>query len=105
VCGPTIWVEQYELVRFNDESQSSFFLNLLLCKILENLLERSLGHRVFRDIDICLLVLDQTKKVANSDVSAWDFKLVEVRALLKKLYTFEDLREVLDDPDAVLLDK
>ena len=61
VGDSAIWVEQHQLVNFDREGKRGSLLDLLVGKILEDLLKRSLGYRVFRDVDICLLVFDKAK--------------------------------------------
>ena len=74
-----------------------------MCKVLEDLLQRSLTHAVLSDTKLFPLPFNLTEQVANGLVFFGHSDLVEVRTLFKELNLLKLLRKELDEIEATLL--
>ena len=103
--GLTLGVHQPQLVQIvKREAEGSLGVSVLVCEVLEDLLERSLADSVLRYLHLLLLLLNQAKQEAYIFVLARHTQLEEVTTLLNKVHPLEFLlQQAFDEVECVLL--
>ena len=82
--GPAIWVHADQSAKAIDlECEETLVSSALVGKVLEDLLQGSLRHRVLRYVELALFVLDRPKHEADCALVLGHSELVEITALLK----------------------
>ena len=100
---PSIWVHADQSTKAIDLEREQTFISCraLISEVLEDLFERSLGHRVFWDTEFSLLVFDSAKHKANCPLFLGNSKLVEVTTLLQDFNLIEKTSKALNEFESI----